>query len=89
MRQRTKTSGLVSHNTPDGKSNVSERERLHKKFVNGEITKEELRKYVSFLMIEKKTKIVETTITIKFGGKTMVLTIEEYNKYYKPAYGEV
>ena len=89
MRQKTKTTGLVSHATPNGKARLSEREILHKKFTNGDITKEELRKYVNFLMIEKKTKTAETTVTVKYGGKTMVLTIEEYNLYYKPAYGEV
>lgn len=89
MRQRTKTKGLVSHATPDGKAKLSEREILHKKYTKGDITKEELRKYVNFLMIEKKFKTMETTVTIKFGGKTMILTVEEYNKYYKPAYGNI
>ena len=88
-RRRTKTLGLISHNTPDGKSFVSEREVLHKKYMEGNITKEELHKYVNFLIIEKKHKTAETTVTIKFGGKTMVLTIEEYNRYYKPAYSSM
>lgn len=89
MRQRTKITGLISHVTPDGKAKLSEKEILRRKFNKGNITKEELRKYVNFLMLEKKAGIAETTVTVKFGGKTMVLTIEEYNTYYKPAYGSI
>ena len=91
MRLRTKTAGLVTHATPNGRAKLSEREILHKKYLNGTISKEELRKYVNFLMIEKslKTPKTKTTITVKFGGKSIELTIEEYNKYYKPAYGSI
>lgn len=89
MRQRTKTTGLIFHVTPNGKAKLSEQEILRRKFNKGDLTKDELRKYVNFLMIEKKAKTIETTITVKFGGKTMVLTIEEYNTYYKPAYGSI
>ena len=88
-RLKTKTSGLVYHATPNGKAKLSEREILSRKFAKGNITKEELHKFVNFLMIEKKSKTLETTITIKFGGKEMVLTIEEYNEHYKPAYGSI
>lgn len=86
-RKRTKISGLVSHATPEALY-MGEVEKLKRKFNKGTITEPELRKYVSFLMLEKRMPQT-TTITVKFGGKEMVLTIEEYNKYYKPAYGDI
>ena len=87
-RQKTKTSGLIFHAKSNGTVNLSEREILYKKFVRGIITKDELRKYVNFLIIERNSRR-KTTVTVKFGGKAMVLTMEEYNKYYVPAYGKV
>lgn len=89
-RQRIRTkSSVISHATPNGKMQFGEKEKLRKKFENGDITKDELKKYVNFLMLEKKVNVASTKITIKFCGKTMVLTMEEYNKYYKPAYNNV
>ena len=54
-RKRTKTSGLVSHTTPNG-SYPSEESKLRAKFNKGTITKEELRKLASFIVICKKER---------------------------------
>lgn len=53
VRKRTKTSGLVSHTTPNG-SYPSEESKLQAKFNKGTITQEELRKLASFMVIRKK-----------------------------------
>lgn len=87
MRPRINKNGLISHNTPNGKSKLGERELLRKKFLSGDITKEELRKYANFLMVEKKK--APTHITINVFGGTLKLTIEEYNTYYKSAFGNM
>lgn len=98
-RIKTKMTGLVSHNTSDGKSRLSPSEVLRKKFNSGTITKEELQ---SLCMIarESNTKIITINgeisfdipqsekkyITVRIFGKDMQLTMEEYQKHYVPAF---
>ena len=82
-RKRTKMFGLVSHTQPDGYSRMGEREVLMKKFNACNITPPELKKLACFLVVEKKTT---KTIKVRVWGKGLTLTIEEYNKYYKPLF---
>ena len=56
MRPRTKTSGLISHASPNGKAYTGEEERLRKKFEKGDITKEEQYKLASFMAVKKSNK---------------------------------
>lgn len=56
MRSRTKTNGLISHATPDGRAYTGEEERLRKKFEKGTITKEEQYKLASFMAVKKSNK---------------------------------
>lgn len=81
MRRRTKMSGLVSHTEPTGFSRMGEREVLKKKFDAGVITEVELRKLVTFLVIEKK--VTQDTVTIKVWGKKLTISKADYNKYCK------
>jgi hypothetical protein len=66
MKKRTRTNmrGLVSHSTPEY-SRMSEESILRKKFQNGDITKEELRKLASFMVITKPKVEVEVEIKVK------------------------
>lgn len=68
-RKRTKTSGLVSHTTPNG-SYPSEESKLLAKFDKGIITKDELKKLASFMVIRKK-KVTPTEVKI-FGTWTPI-----------------
>ena len=81
MRRRTKMSGLVSHTEPTGFSRMGEREVLKKKFDAGVITEVELRKLVTFLVIEKK--VTQETVTIRVWGKKLIISKADYNKYCK------
>ena len=56
MRPRTKTNGLVSHASPNGRAYIGEEERLRKKFEKGDITKEEQYKLASFMAVKKSNK---------------------------------
>lgn len=68
MRQRTKTNGLISHATPDGRAFTGEEERLLKKFEKGTITKEEQYKLASFMAVKKSNKSsVQYTEVLIFG----------------------
>jgi len=68
MRQRTKTSGLVSHASPNGRAYTGEEERLRKKFERGDITKEEQYKLASFMAVKKSNKpSVQYTEVLIFG----------------------
>lgn len=67
MRPRTKTNGLVSHASPNGRAYTGEEERLRKKFERGTITKEEQRKLASFMVIKKSKPSVEYTEVLIFG----------------------
>ena len=67
-RKRTKTSGLVSHTTPNG-SYPSEESKLRKKFELGTITKEEMRKLASFIVVAKKKVQTITPKEVKSWGK--------------------
>lgn len=78
MRQRTKMSGLVSHTTPKY-SRLSESAILEKKFNSGNITKEELKKLASFMVIKKKTTVVKTIEVVKLKVKH----IEKQQHYIK------
>ena len=81
-RSRTKMNGLVYHAQPEiPLFRMGEREYLMRKFSNSTISKEELRKLVNFLLIEKKTP--STTVTVEMWGRKLTLTVEEYNKYCK------
>lgn len=80
-RNRTKTKGLVYHAQPEiPLYRMGERELLMKKFNDGNINKEELRRLVNFLLIEKKTP---HTVTVEIWGKKLTLTMEEYDKHFK------
>lgn len=68
-RKRTKTSGLVSHTTPNG-SYPSEESKLQAKFNKGTITKDELKKLASFMVVRKK-KTTPTEVKI-FGTWTPI-----------------
>jgi hypothetical protein len=68
-RKRTKTSGLVSHTTPNG-SYPSEESKLQAKFDKGTITKDELKKLASFMVVRKK-KTAPTEVKI-FGTWTPI-----------------
>lgn len=81
MRQRFNRLSLCSHATPDGKAKQGRGEILRKKFESCDITRQELREYVSFVMVSsKEPKYKEVTLF----GVTKKVTMEEYNKYYKP-----
>lgn len=81
-RNRTKMNGLVYHAQPDlPLFRMGEREYLMRKFNNSTISKEELRKLVNFLLIEKKTP--PTTVTVEIWGRKIRMTIEEYNEHFK------
>ena len=67
-RKRTKTSGLVSHTTPNG-SYPSEESKLRKKFELGTITKEEMRKLASFIVVAKKKVQTINPKEVKIWGK--------------------
>lgn len=74
MRKRTNMSGLVSHNTPDGRSYLSEETKLRKKFVNGSITHEELRAYCMFTSSKKKEELSDNTLVkVKVFGKIVTV----------------
>lgn len=81
MRRRTKMVGLVSHTEPTGFSRMGEREVLKKKFDAGVITEVELRKLVTFLVVEKK--VTQETVTIRVWGKKLIISKADYNKYCK------
>lgn len=68
MRQRTKTSGLISHASPNGRAYIGEEEKLRKKFEKGDITKEEQYKLASFMAVKKSNKpSVQYTEVLIFG----------------------
>ena len=68
MRPRTKTNGLVSHASPNGRAYTGEEERLRKKFEKGDITKEEQYKLASFMAVKKSNKpSVQYTEVLIFG----------------------
>lgn len=68
MRQRTKTNGLVSHASPNGRACIGEEEKLRKKFEKGDITKEEQYKLASFMAVKKSNKpSVQYTEVLIFG----------------------
>lgn len=68
MRPRTKTNGLVSHASPNGRAYTGEEERLRKKFEKGTITKEEQYKLASFMAVKKSNKSsVQYTEVLIFG----------------------
>lgn len=80
-RNRTKMNGLVYHAQPRiPLFRMGEREYLMRKFNNSTISKEELRKLVNFLLIEKKAP---THITVEIWGRKISMTIEEYNEHFK------
>lgn len=79
-KRRFKVRGLVSHQTPEGSYYLSERDYLMKKFNSGDISAPELKKLVNFLLIEKR----KTHVLITIWGKTLNLTIEEYEEHYAP-----
>lgn len=81
MRQKFNRLSLCSHTTPDGKSIQGRGEILRKKFESCDITRQELREYVSFVMISDKQPEYKT---ITLFGVTKKVTMEEYNNYYKP-----
>lgn len=68
MRKRTKMSGLVSHTTPEY-SRMSEESKLLKKFECGNITKEELKKLASFMVVRKKTTVVKNVEVVELKVK--------------------
>lgn len=67
MRPRTKTHGLISHASPNGRAYTGEEERLRKKFERGNITKEEQYKLASFMAIKKDKPSVQYTEVLIFG----------------------
>jgi len=68
MRPRTKTNGLVSHASPNGRAYTGEEEKLRKKFERGTITKEEQYKLASFMAVKKSNKLsVQYTEVLIFG----------------------
>lgn len=68
MRPRTKTNGLVSHASPNGRAYTGEEEKLRKKFEKGTITKEEQYKLASFMAVKKSNKSsVQYTEVLIFG----------------------
>ena len=67
MRQRTKTSGLISHASPNGRACIGEEEKLRKKFEKGDITKEEQYKLASFMAVKRTKPSVEYTEVLIFG----------------------
>ena len=68
MRPRTKTNGLISHATPNGRAYIGEEEKLRKKFEKGDITKEEQYKLASFMAVKKSNKpSVQYTEVLIFG----------------------
>lgn len=68
MRPRTKTNGLISHASPNGRAYTGEEERLRKKFEDGTITKEEQYKLASFMAVKKSNKpSMEYTEVLIFG----------------------
>ena len=70
-RQRTRTSGLVSHATPNGKLAMSEENKLTIKFNKGTISKDELKKLAVFMSIRKKSPKMFTEVQI-FGTWTSI-----------------
>ena len=76
MRKKTKTTGLVSHATPDSSLYMGERDKLVRKFNQGNITEEELRKLSFFTLQEKKSskntpEDKSTMVIVMFIGKTI------------------
>ena len=68
MRPRTKTNGLISHASPNGRAYIGEEEKLRKKFEKGDITKEEQYKLASFMAVRKSNKpSVQYTEVLIFG----------------------
>lgn len=67
MRPRTKTNGLVSHASPNGRAYTGEEEKLRKKFEKGDITIEEQYKLASFMAVKKPKPSVEYTEVLIFG----------------------
>lgn len=79
-RSRTKMNGLVYHAQPRiPLYRMGEREILMRKFNNSTINKEELRKLVNFLLVEK----APTHIEMEIWGRKISMTIEEYNEHFK------
>lgn len=94
MRHHFNRQALCSHATPEGKGFMGEREKLHKKFNAGTITKEELWAYTLMLHSEKKTtftvngevcfdvpKSDDSFKTIRIWGKDIKVSIEEYKTH--------
>lgn len=67
MRPRTKTNGLVSHASPNGRAYTGEEEKLRKKFERGTITKEEQYKLASFMAVKRSKPSVGYTEVLIFG----------------------
>ena len=78
MKNRVKVT-CCSHATPDGKAIMGQEERLRKKFQKGIITETELRHYAFFTVAHKPKDII-----VKVFGKEMKITLDEYNRVYKP-----
>jgi hypothetical protein len=81
MRQRFNRFSLCSHTTPDGKSYQGEQAKLHKKFCNGTITRDELKSYCLMMHSSKPTAKEAGFRTIKVWNKEVKVTLEEYNTY--------
>lgn len=86
-RKRTKISGLVSHTTPNS-SYPSEESKLQAKFNKGTITKDELRRLASFMVVKRsKPSVGYTEVLIfdkwssisKLGLDVNMLIKEEFN----------
>lgn len=67
MRPRTKTSGLISHASPNGRAYTGEEELLRKKFEKGTITKEEQHRLASFMAVRRQKPSVQYTEVCIFG----------------------
>ena len=88
MRHHFKTKGLISSTSPNGKCLLSKAFILRKKFLNGNITEEELMELVESgqytdLTVTGKIKIdtpvkEEKFKTVLIFGKEMKISIEEH-----------
>lgn len=85
-RIQKKAISLCSRTSPDGNSQMGlqeiERKQLKQKFDDCTITKDELRRYASLIAISGNKDPKQITVTIL--GVTKRVTMEEYEKYYKP-----
>lgn len=79
MKQKVRIN-CCSHATPDGRAIMGQEERLRKKLENGTITESELRAYAA---IRARSNAKKSVIVSVFGKRTTV-SIQEYNKMYKP-----